>query len=88
MRQMTTVWGIALLSEFALKVVMVETLSTDTEPAISGPLILELTAVLIVVSIRWGDGPERAVSRRRPRGLRPRRAASRHCRRPPLLASG
>ncbi|MCY7303154.1 MAG: hypothetical protein LH654_08990 [Thermoleophilia bacterium] len=54
MRQMTAVWGIALLSEFALKVVMIETLSTDLVQAISGPLILVLTAVLIVATIRWG----------------------------------
>ncbi len=54
MRQMTAVWGIALLSEFALKVVMIETLSSDLVQAISGPLILVLTAVLIVATIRWG----------------------------------
>lgn len=54
MRQMTAVWGIALLSEFALKVVMIETLSTDLVQAISGPLILALTAVLIVATISWG----------------------------------
>jgi intracellular septation protein A len=54
MRQMTAMWGVALLAEFALKVVMIETLSTDVVQAISGPLILALTALLIVVSIRWG----------------------------------
>jgi len=54
MRQMTAVWGVALLSEFALKVVMIETLSTDVVQAISGPLLLAFIAVLIVVSIRWG----------------------------------
>ena len=54
MRQMTAMWGVALLAEFALKVVMVETLSTDVVQAISGPLILGFTAVLIVVTIRWG----------------------------------
>ncbi len=54
MRQMTTVWGVALLSEFVLKVVMVETLSTDSVQAISGPLIFAFTATLIVVTIRWG----------------------------------
>ena len=51
---MTAMWGVALLAEFALKVVMVETLSTDVVQAISGPLILGFTAVLIVVTIRWG----------------------------------
>ena len=60
MRQMTAMWGVALLAEFALKVVMVETLSTDVVQAISGPLILGFTAVLIVVTIRWGRrSPER-----------------------------
>jgi hypothetical protein len=54
MRQMTAMWGIALLAEFSLKVLMVETLSTDVVQAVSGPLILAFTAVLIVVTIRWG----------------------------------
>ena len=54
MRQMTAMWGVGLLTEFALKVVMVETLSTDVVQAVSGPLILGFTAVLIVVTIRWG----------------------------------
>ena len=55
MRQMTVMWGLALLGEFALKVLMVETLSTDLVQAVSGPLILALTAVLIVITIRWGQ---------------------------------
>jgi hypothetical protein len=46
--------GVGLLAEFALKVVMVETLSTDVVQAISGPLILGFTAALIIVTIRWG----------------------------------
>ncbi|HEY3723265.1 MAG TPA: VC0807 family protein [Acidimicrobiia bacterium] len=54
MRQMTAVWGVALLSEFALKVLMIETLSTDVVQAVSGPLLLCVIALLIVVSIRWG----------------------------------
>ena len=54
MRQMTALWGIALLSEFILKVVMIETLSTDVVQAISGPVILVLTGVLIVATISWG----------------------------------
>jgi intracellular septation protein A len=54
MRQMTAMWGVALLAEFAVKVLMIETLSTDVVQAVSGPLLLSLIAVLIVVSIRWG----------------------------------
>jgi hypothetical protein len=55
MRQMTAVWGVALLGEFVLKVAMVETLSTDTVQAVSGPLILAITVSLIVVTFRWGQ---------------------------------
>jgi hypothetical protein len=54
MRQMTAVWGVAFLGEFVLKVVMVETLSTDTVQAVSGPLIFAITASLIFVTFRWG----------------------------------
>ena len=54
MRQMTAMWGIVLLSEFGLKVLMIETLSTDVVQACSGPLLLAVIAILIVVSIRWG----------------------------------
>ncbi len=54
MRQMTLFWGVAFLVEFGLKVVMVETLSTDVVQATSGPLILAVTATLIVITVRWG----------------------------------
>jgi hypothetical protein len=54
LRQMTLMWGVAFLAEFGVKVVMVETLSTDVVQALSGPLILAVTVVLVLVTFRWG----------------------------------
>ena len=54
MRQMTVMWGVAFVAEFGVKVAMVETLSTDVVQAMSGPLILSLTVVLVLVTFRWG----------------------------------
>ena len=54
MREMTVMWGVAFLAEFGVKVAMVETLSTDVVQAMSGPLILSLTVVLVLVTFRWG----------------------------------
>jgi hypothetical protein len=54
MREMTVMWGIAFLAEFGVKVVMVETLSTDVVQATSGPLILGVTFVLVLITFRWG----------------------------------
>ena len=78
MREMTVMWGVAFLAEFGVKVVMVETLSTDVVQAASGPLILGVTVVLVLITFQWGrraqaqaDPATTPRSRQEPRCARP-----------------